>query len=107
MEQAGFDTQEALHQACGVSQAHIGNILRMEQAPGLLVIARLAKTFGLQTWQMMAPAELMREGLPPELFAVITDYLSSDSTGRKIISGVARNHVIAQHKSSTPTLTSV
>jgi transcriptional regulator with XRE-family HTH domain len=53
--------QEQLGKRAGISQTHVGNVLRKEVEPTTTIIESLAKAFGIEAYVLMMP------GLPVEL----------------------------------------
>jgi len=53
--------QEQLGKRAGISQTHVGNVLRKEVEPTTTIIAGLANAFGLPEYLLLMP------GLPVEL----------------------------------------
>lgn len=64
-------SQRAMAKKSGVSQSMIGYVLRyrdpQDKRPGVEKIELLAKTFGLQAWQMLCPAGAQPEPEPVDM----------------------------------------
>jgi transcriptional regulator with XRE-family HTH domain len=54
MDRRGWK-QERLAKAAGLSQTHVGNVLRKEVEPTTAVIAALAKAFEIPHWLLLVP----------------------------------------------------
>lgn len=52
---AALNTQSAIGRAAKVDQKTVGRILNKAHEPQLNVVAKLAKAFGLEAWQMLVP----------------------------------------------------
>lgn len=91
MAQSGLDSQGKLHRASGVSQTHIGNILRREKSPSLYIVEQLAAAFGLKSWQLLAPPHIMKTGVSPDVAKLVNHYAQSDQAGRQTILRVAES----------------
>lgn len=89
MKHSKFSSQPKLQRASGVSQTHIGNILRCDKSPSAEILEKLAAAFGLDVWQLMAPTELLRAGLTRSATRVLLDFARADAEGRKVIAEVA------------------
>lgn len=96
MERAGL-SQQALHRASGVSQAHIGNILHQRKSPTVDVLESLADAFRLRVWQLLAPRHILELGVTPDLAALIDRYADCDDPGRETILRVAEAQSRFQH----------
>jgi transcriptional regulator with XRE-family HTH domain len=60
MERRGW-TQVVLGKRAGMSQTHVGNVLRKNAAPTSVIISKLARAFDLPDWLLLVP------NLPVEL----------------------------------------
>lgn len=97
MDKHDIDGQQAMHRytvqrGFRISQAKIGNIINETQSTSTDIIDRLAATFNLAPWQMLAPPHLARDGETPGLAKLIADYAASDEKGRETIASVADTH---------------
>jgi transcriptional regulator with XRE-family HTH domain len=54
-------TQLQLADKAGISQTHVGNILREENDASISVLAAIGQAFGVPGWQLLVP------NLPPDL----------------------------------------
>lgn len=90
MERKGLTSQMMVQRATSVSQTHVGNILKLRKMPGMGVLDRLAKGFGLETWQLLAPLELLKRGLDENFTSLLESYLSANDKGRQTILDVAK-----------------
>lgn len=76
MERRGW-RQEKLAGKSGISQSHIGNLLRKQHAPTSGVIEAVADAFGLPGWLLLVP-ELPVEILDSkDLPNLLTEYLQA------------------------------
>lgn len=67
-------TQEQLAKRAGVSQTHVGNVLRAQHAPSADVIERIAGAFGVPPYLLLVP-DLAPEMLDsPELPLLVERY---------------------------------
>lgn len=90
MTVSGLTSQSLLSKATGVSQTHIGNILRHDKLPGVHVLERLAHGLNVEVWQLLAPPALLQRGLSRPADQLLRDWLNCDDEGRRTISAVAR-----------------
>ena len=91
MERSGIDTQQKLRAASGVSQAHLGSILRREKKPTIMIMENIAAAFRLQPWQLLAPRHILEQGITPELASIIESYARASDEGRVTILQVAKS----------------
>jgi len=88
MQQKDWKPQQ-LAEKSGVSPRMIAYLLSEERAPTIDIIERLARSFGLEAWQLMLP------GIDPtalnanRLSHLISDYSSASDNGRKLIEMIA------------------
>lgn len=71
MERRGW-RQEQLGEKSGISQSHIGNLLRKQHAPSPKKIDRIAAAFGLPGWLLLVPdlpVDILDSKQLPELLA--------------------------------------
>ena len=75
MKRRGWN-QEQLGKKAGISQTHVGNILRRQVSPTGTMISGLAKAFNMPEWVLLAPAPV--EVLDsPELPRLLETYLEA------------------------------
>lgn len=89
MQRTGLDSQSKLSDAAGVSQTHIGFILRGEKSPTVEILAKLARALGVPLWLLHAPTPMLARFSDRELADLVTSYLSADEAGRQVILRVA------------------
>lgn len=89
MRRKGLKSQNAVATATSVSQRHIGYILNRDKMPGLGVLARLANGFGVELWQLLAPPELLQQGMNRECAKLLKAFLAADDSGQQTILRVA------------------
>jgi len=73
--------QEKLGEKAGISQTHVGNILRKQVQPTTAMIDGLARAFGLPSWVLFVPnlpVELLDSN---ELPALLTTWLAARRPG--------------------------
>lgn len=58
---ANLDTQQKLSGRSKIAQPHISRILRGTSAPTIDALARLARAFGCQPWELLVDTELTRQ----------------------------------------------
>jgi transcriptional regulator with XRE-family HTH domain len=97
-----YDSQEKLSQATGISQSHIGNILRRDKVPSILKVQQIAEGVGLKTWQLLLPTEALRSGIDSRFNALLDSYLSSDPKGQDLMLEVARGLAANHPKPASP-----
>lgn len=89
MERRGWK-QTQLAAKAGISQTHIGNVLRQEVEPTSKIISGLAKAFGIQAYQLLIP------GLPPDILDsrevpnLLQSYL--EAAAQPLSTVIARRH---------------
>ena len=59
MSSSGLATQVKLARAAGISQTNLSNIMRSAVYPQLDTLAKLAKALRVDTWELMAPVEVI------------------------------------------------
>lgn len=82
-------SEPALAKRSGVSQRTINNILRIEKAPTLDTVDKLAAAFGLNLWHLIMPSlpeDLVRS---PSLEKLYRAYIKASPDGREYIDRVA------------------
>ena len=89
MDRSGLDTQEKVAKAAGVSQTHVGNILRRDKLPGVRVLERIAAGFGIEVWQLLAPNVILSAGISKDFSKVFEAYARASDSGRSTILQVA------------------
>lgn len=80
MERRGW-RQEKLGEKAGISQTHVGNILRKKVQPTTAMVDLLARAFGLPSWVLFVPnlpVELLDSN---ELPALLTTWLAARRAG--------------------------
>lgn len=88
-KEAGNMSNRELSRRSGVSDRAIGKTLNKESAPAVDNVEKIAKAFGLESWQLMLPnlrADMKRSG---HLDQLIADYMDSDDEGRRWIERAA------------------
>lgn len=85
-----YSSQQKLGDAAGLSQTHIGNILRRDKVPSILKVQQIAEGVGMKTWQLLLPTEALRAGIDSRFNDLLDCYLASDSEGRAAILRMAR-----------------
>lgn len=89
MERRGWK-QIQLAAKSGISQTHIGNVLRREVEPTSKIIAGLARAFGVPAYLLLVP------GLPPEILDsrevpnLLQSYL--EAAAQPLSAVIARRH---------------
>ena len=76
MKRRGWN-QEKLGEKAGISQTHVGNVLRKEVEPTTAIISALSRAFGVQEWVLLypnLPVELLDSN---ELPALIQTWLAA------------------------------
>lgn len=91
MKRSGHDSQLKLAAATGVSQAQIGNILRCEKSPTVSTLSRLAAGLRCETWQLLAPTQMLERGMDQQFNDLLNAYLAADENGRATILSVAHS----------------
>lgn len=89
MKRRGW-TQTQVASKAGLSQTHVGNVLRREVDPTTAVLAGLGKAFGLPSWLLLVP-ELPIEVLDSqEVPALVKSYL--EAAAKPLSTLVAQRH---------------
>ncbi len=89
MLQDRFSTQTKVANASGVSQAHVGNLLRKEKVPTIDIVQQIAHGLGLRTWQILLPARQFKKGITNDFNDLLESYLAATPKGRDTILSVA------------------
>lgn len=88
MELNGLTSQGKAGEFAGVSQTMVGNILRLDQAPGIEFLEQLSSGFNISLWQILAPVEFL-EMESQKIEKLVKDYLAASEEGRQTILRVA------------------
>ncbi|MBE0454859.1 MAG: helix-turn-helix transcriptional regulator [Roseovarius sp.] len=96
-DRLGWSTRE-LARKSGVSDKMVWKVVNGESAPTTHTIEKLAKAFGIQSWELMIP------GIKPDLldgahlYEIQSCYLSADEEGRRMMETAAE--YVSSHKKS-------
>lgn len=89
MKRRGWTQAQVAHKA-GLSQTHVGNVLRQEVAPTTVVITGLGKAFNLPGWLLLIPEVPIEILDSKEVPALLQTYL--EASAKPLSTLVAERH---------------